>query len=191
MPITAGLTIRDATPQLVAALKALVGRKLMVGVPSDDEQPHRGIGTVSPNERVDSAGVSQPMNNATIGYVHETGAPEVGIPARPHLVPGVNAAKEKLVGRLGNAGKAVLRGDLPAADRYLEAAGLEAVSSVRRTIQAGVPPPLKPATVAARRRRSKGSTYRRKAVAASDTTPLIDSGNYVQSISYVIRRGKP
>lgn len=190
MPITAGLTVKDATPQLVAALRAIADRSLMVGVPSDDEQPHRGIGTIAPNERKDDAGTVSVINNATIGYVHETGAPEVGIPARSHLVPGVNAAKEKLVDRLGNAGRAVLRGDLAAADRYLEAAGIEAVSSIRRTIQAGVPPPLKPATVAARRRRSKGSTYRRKAVAASDTTPLIDTAQYLQSISYVLRKGK-
>lgn len=192
MPITAGFTVKDATPAFLRAIRALADRRVMVGVPSDEEQPHLAAsGTApSPNERTDDQGNTSPVTNALIGYVHENGEPSLGIPARPHLVPGVTNARERLVSRFQRAGQAVLRGDLDAADRYLNAAGIEAVSSVKRVIQEGIPPPLKPATIARRRVRSKGSSYRRQATTADDVTPLIDTAQYINSISYVVRKGK-
>jgi hypothetical protein len=185
---TAGFTVKDATPQLMKALAALGRRAIMVGVPADEEQPHLGTGTVESNKRDDDNGKPAPINNATIGYIHEGGAPEAGIPPRPHLVPGINAAKEKLIKRFEGAGRAALAGNTAAVDRYMTAAGIEAVSSVKRAIQEGIPPPLKPATIARRRKRSKASTYRRKAINAGDVTPLIDTAQYINSISFVLRK---
>lgn len=191
MAVTAGLSVKDATPEFLRLLRALADREVLVGIPSDDEQPHLGTGTVGTNaRRPDPQGRSSPVTNALIGYVHEHGEPSSNVPARPHLVPGVQDAREKIVARLEGAGRAALRGDEAAVDRYLHAAGQEAVTSVKRKLQAGVPPPLKDATVRARRRRSKGSRYRRKATNANDVTALIDTGAYIASISFVVRKGK-
>lgn len=117
----------------------------------------------------------------------ENGAPEANVPARPWLVPGVTAATPQIVARLLAAGRAALRGDKSGVEQQLAGAGQDAVASVTAGIQAGIAPPLAPATIRARRRRSKGSTYRRKATATSDVTPLIDTGSFIRSITYVVR----
>jgi hypothetical protein len=71
-------------------------------------------------------------------------------------------------------------------DPHLGNAGIVAVRSVTRRIQAGIPPPLKPETVARRRVRTPGSRYRRKATTAADVVPLIDTGEMLRSIAWVI-----
>lgn len=35
------------------------------------------------------------ITNAELGYIHEYGAPEANIPARPFLIPGVESVKGK------------------------------------------------------------------------------------------------
>lgn len=137
----------------------------MVGIPEEK------------NDRNDDSGIT----NAEIGYIHENGAPEVGIPARPHLVPGVAKVQDKIEAGLANAGKLALEGKTEGVMRQLNAIGLIAQSSIRGLITAGLKPPLKPGTIAARRRRGR-----------TGTKPLIDTGQYRNAITYVIRliRGK-
>jgi hypothetical protein len=71
------------------------------------------------------------------------------------------------------------------------AGGQAAVSGIKVRIVAGIPPPLSPVTVARRRIRSAGSSYRRRATTASDTTPLVDTAQMLNSVSFVLRfRGR-
>lgn len=152
---------RDNLPKLKAALDKLRTARVMVGIP----------GGGSPHEGSD-------LTNAELGYIHEFGAPEANIPARPFLVPGVRNATDAIVKRMRDAGRAVLAGNEAAVDANLDAAGLVAQTAVKAKINEGVPPPLKPGTLAARRR--KGAT---------GDKPLIRTGALRDAVIYVIRRG--
>jgi hypothetical protein len=153
-----------------AAIRRLASKRLYIGIPQERD-PRPG----------------DPIGNASLGYIHELGSPARNIPARPHLVPGVTAALPAITQRLEEGARAALAGDIAGVDRAFELAGMEGVNSVRLTIQAGIPPPLKPETVAARRVRSPGSRYRRRATTPADVTPLIDTGAYLAAHTYVVR----
>ena len=178
----------DGMGKLRAALKAMSAREVLVGVPADKTE--RGDGS--------------PVTNAGIAYVQDNGAPEQNIPARPFMRPGIDAARDKLIQHLALGAKAVLeRGASP--DDGLIACGLVAVSSIKMQIKQGIPPPLADATVRARANRRggpRGGTRRgaqwemawRAAGAPPGlelAKPLIDTGNLIGSITFVIRdRGK-
>lgn len=155
------LTINDKMPALLKAMSLLVQSEVLVGIPAQT------------TERSDG----EPINNATLGYIHENGAPAAGIPARPFLVPGVAAAEEDVADQLAKGATAALAGDKTGIDQRLHAAGLIATSSVKNGINAGIDPALADATIAARQR--KGRTR---------TTPLVDTGAFRESIKYVVRR---
>lgn len=178
--------IKENLAALTEALKILSKRRILVGIPQAND-----------------ARTGSPIGNAAIGYIMENGAPEVNIPARPFLVPGVKAAQSAIEVALLAAGSAALVGDINRVNINLAIAGQKAVTSVQLTIQAGIPPPLKPGTVAARARRNASRTGR-KATAAdqrafnasyasgtatmaqSPTTPLYDTGELLKSITYVV-----
>jgi hypothetical protein len=160
-----------ATPgDIAAAIRRLSRKRLLVGIPQERD-PRRG----------------EPIGNASLGYIHEFGSPARNIPARPFLVPGVESALPEIQQYLGEAARAALAGEEGGIDAGLTKAGLAAVNAVRLRIQAGIPPPLQPATVARRRQRTAGSRYRRQAETAADVTPLIDTGQLLASITYVLR----
>jgi hypothetical protein len=153
---------RDAMAKLMKSLHALTGRDVLVGVPTT---------------RADRKEKGEPVNNAEIGYWQEFGAPAANIPARPHLIPGVEAAADDINKQFRAAAVAALRGEAHEVDRRMNAAGLLAQNSVRRLIGDGLVPELAARTLAARRARGR-----------TGEKPLIDTGQYRNSITYVIRR---
>lgn len=152
------------------AIKTLLKKKLLVGIPAANNQRQ-----------------GEAVGNVLLGYVHEFGSPARNIPARPFLVPGINAAMDQVKGYMEQAALKAFIGE--PFDQELGSAGQAAVNSVQGRIRAGIPPPLLPATVRARQRRSTGSTYRRAAKSPGDTTPLIDTASLLESITWVIRDG--
>lgn len=157
----AGFIKTDRLKEVLQSISGLVDKQVLVGIP--DSAP----------ERKDD----EPLSNATIGYIQETGSPANNLPARPFLVPGVASAEEKTVPQLQKAVEAALDGDLPRAQKRLASAGLAAQNSVRAKINSGIAPQLKASTLEARRRRGR-----------TGTVPLIDSGQLRNSITYVIRK---
>lgn len=153
--------INDRLPALLKSMAALVNAEVLVGVPAQTTEREKG----------------EPINNATLAYIHENGAPEANIPARPFLVPGVRAAEDKTSDQLKKAAQAALDGKDADVDKRLTAAGLIAESSVKNTINAGVAPGLADSTLAARRRRGR-----------TGTVPLIDTGELRNSITHVVKR---
>ena len=156
--------IFDALPQLRKSLASLTKQDVYVGVPSDNKE-----------RRDESSG----MNNATIGYIMENGSPAANIPARPFLAPGIKAIRPEIVKLQRLAAKVALAGKTGEVERIMNILGLKAVSSVRAAIVNGDFAPLAPRTLAARKRRG-----------ITRTTPLIDTGKLLASISYVIRKRK-
>ena len=149
--------ITDALPDLLRRLAAVAQRDVLVGVPAGEAR-------------------DDGPTNAEIGYQNEFGSPANNIPARPHLLPGVAAVQDKVVARLTKAADAAATGRPSDAERHLHAAGLLAQNSVRRTLTTAAYRPLSERTLAERRARGR-----------TGTKPLIDTGQYRRSITYIVR----
>lgn len=165
MAIKVGVTVtRDATADILRAVKALVKRETLVGIPADNasREPDE-------DEKV-------PLNNAEIGYLMENGVPEKNIPARPFLNPGIANAKDKIVQAMEAGAKKALSGDSEAADRTLNTVGIIGMNAVQAKITDGPFEPLSEVTLA--KRRAKGRTGNK---------PLLDTGALRRSISYAVR----
>lgn len=163
-----GVTIkRDITRQVLQSLNALTRKQVLVGIPdtSADRQ-------FDPDEK-------EPASNALIGYVMETGSPAMNIPARPHLVPGVESAEGEISRRYGAGAKAMLDGKASSLDPTHTAVGLIAVAAVQKKIDNGPFVPLADATLEARRARGR-----------TGEKPLIDTGQYRRAQNFVIRDKK-
>jgi hypothetical protein len=121
-----------------------------------------------------------PINNAALAYIQENGAPEVNIPPRPFMKPGVAAVRSEISARLKKAGEFALQGRGDAVNREFHRVGTVARDAIKAKITDGPFTPLKPSTIAARKskRKSRNNT---------DIKPLIDTGALRASISYVVR----
>ncbi|CAM3714387.1 hypothetical protein BS639_17165 [Rouxiella silvae] len=178
-----GLTVRlDNSKAILDALKTIGNRDVLVGIPqSADERP--------PEE-----GEKPTFGNAAIGYINEKGSPAQNIPPRPHLEPGVQSVQPQTVEKLKAAALAVLEGNSGAAERALESAGIIASQAVKRYMTITGFTPLADSTLAARARRGrKGAAKELESRAAgndpdnANARPLIDTGEYRNSITYVVR----
>lgn len=152
----------DRVPQLAKSLKALAETRVMVGVPGDKTDRKEG-----------------PINNAALMKIHEDGAPEVNIPARPVVHPTISENQATIVAGLKQAGDKALQGDTPGMLKVLNALGLRLQNKMRAKITDGPFAPLSERTLAARR--AKGRT---------GTKPLIDTGQLRRALTYVIRKVK-
>lgn len=190
MPLLSGISIElDKMAEFQAALDKLVSTDVMVGIPSDEEQPHLGAGQLGTEQRKPEPGQPTPkINNAVLGYIHEVGSPARNIPARAWLAPGVESVRSKTIDYLQQAGKAAFEGKLDLVDKILNAIGLLNQTAVKTRISQGIPPPLAPRTIAGRLRRSKLSPAKKARLTSSDFTPLIDTAQFINSISYVLRK---
>jgi hypothetical protein len=132
----------------------------------------------------------------------ETGIPEMNVPARPHLIPGI----ERIQGEIGHLMAKGLKGEFSGKNgswkEALTMIGQKATSSVQGMIREGLQPPL-PAKTVANRFRKRENKKRRKgeqqyvdivaaggteaeAAAATGIKPLYDTGGYLRSITYVV-----
>ncbi|MCA8160562.1 hypothetical protein [Burkholderia cepacia] len=152
----------DRLDEVLKSISGLVQKEVLVGVPD------------STAGRKDEG---EPLSNAEIGYIMENGSPANNIPARPHLVPGVQDARPKFEPQLQKGVEAALDGDLEKVDRSLNRAGLVAQNSVRAKINSNIQPKLADSTLAARRRRG---------VMRENT--LVDTAQYRNAITYVVRK---
>lgn len=152
--------LHDGLPDLLRRMAAVAQRDVLVGVPAGEQR-------------------DDGPTNAEIGYQNEFGSPANNIPARPHLIPGVAAVQDKAVARLTQAASAAATGRMSNAERHLHAAGLIAQNSVRRTLTTAAYRPLSERTLAERQARGR-----------TGTKPLIDTGQYRNSITYVVRDGR-
>lgn len=180
--------VKDTTKKVFTSLAELIGKQVLVGIPE------------SKAERKDDAGA----NNALIGYVMEFGSPAQNIPARPHLIPGVEKAEKAALVQLRHAASSALDGESKKADQYLNAAGIVAANEVRGEINSNIPPPLSPKTIRARRRargtksmRESEQVYLELVAQGVDPGPaqsetgivaLVNTGQYRNAITYVVEK---
>lgn len=162
MTVNTGVrVITDNVQSVLAAIKRATRKTVLVGIPYDH--------TARPGD----VGVS----NAMIGHINEFGSPTQNIPARPHLIPGVLKVRARVTDIL-KAGliAEIAEGQTEAIDKAMHAAGLIAVASVKTTIVDRLTPALSGYTI--KLRLEKGRT---------GDKPLIDTGQYLNSFTYVIR----
>ena len=105
-------------------LKRLARTRVLIGIPGDEP---RGDGA---------------FPNASRGYVFEFGSPAINMPARPHLVPGIEAVLPEITERLKAAASAAVDGGDPGPG--LAAAGQAGVNSVKGMITNKLEPPIQP-----------------------------------------------
>ncbi len=173
--------VKDNSKEVLAAVKALASKRVLVGIPKDAGQ-RQGTGP----------------SNALIGYVQETGDPATNLPARPFLVPGVKEAQSRISAGFRRAAKLALEGQIARVDDQLNAVGMIAADAARKKIDEGLSPPLAAATVRGRLRRTqRGQRMLRGLKAkgvdivewgATNLKPLIDTGQLRRAITYVIRK---
>ena len=155
--------LHDGLPDLLRRLAAVAAQDVLVGVPGDGA-PRNESGAPS---------------NAEIGYQNDFGSPAQNIPARPHLYPGIEKCQARTTKQLAKAARAAAEGRLSQVATALHAAGLIAQASVRNEITSGAFTPLSARTLAERQARGR-----------TGTKPLVDTGQYRNSITYVVRDGK-
>lgn len=171
----------DNVAKMIRATNLLASTSVMVGVPAENE------------EREDDW--HGKLNNAEIGYLMENGIPENNVPARPHLVPGVRLVQGKITDYLGQAARLAFEGKPEAVLRAFHAAGIVAVNSVKGIIRAGIPPPLADSTIRARAAQGRAGAKKEMKYRAAGAAwsldfvkPLINTGQYLASITHVLRR---
>ena len=164
----------DKTKLIEQAVGFLTANKVYVGIASDQaEQP----GVTEGGKFNTVTGEKIAPNLAMIGYVLEFGSPVNNVPARPHLVPGVEEAQDKVTGYLKQAGKLALDGNIASTEKAFMAAGFSATTSVKRMINSNIEPALSERTLAARK--AKGVTR---------TDTLVDTGGVPQRHELFYRR---
>lgn len=180
----------DRLPELMASMLELVRTDVLVGVPDANA------------DRDDDGG--GPATNATIAYIHDNGAPEANIPARPFMDPGIRRSEDEICRRLKKAGDYTLAGDKQKAQGQLHAAGDTAANSIQERIGENIDPPLSPATIANRRRQRKTKSMRKgekdyfkhldagmtpaEAQGAAGIVALENTLQLVRSITHVLRK---
>src|ERR1700735_3532923 len=123
----------DNSKAVSAAIKALSEKRVMVGVPAAKAMRQPEPGQPAPA-----------IHNAELAYIHDRGAPEANIPARPFLLPGVESVKSAITKGLEKAGRAAFAGDASEVERQLRIVGLTAQDAVKSKIMAGPFVPLAP-----------------------------------------------
>lgn len=185
------LTIKsDDLENLRKTIEAIAAFEVLVGFPENT--------TARPDETV--------LTNAELAYIHDNGAPEANIPARPFMLPGIQACEDKIISAMRGMMKQGLVQRVPMqAVKGLMTVGLIASQSIKMKIREGVPPPLSEATL--RRRATRGGKgtgmgSRKGAVlelelraagfaASTDfAKPLYDTGQLLKAVTFVIRARK-
>lgn len=153
-------TIFDDVAKVISGISMVATARVMVGIPAAKDQREDG----------------GEINNAALGYIHDRGAPEANIPARPWLESGIATAQTPIEDGLKRAADAAFEGRPEGVRRELNVVGLKAQAAVRKKITDGPFDALAPRTLAARRARGR-----------TGTKPLIDTGQLRSAVSYVIR----
>ena len=116
----------------------------------------------------------EPINNASLLWLHSKGSPLKRIPPRPVLEPSIIVNKNLITPHLGAAAKAVLENDPQTAQNELEKAGTIAANGAKRyVLQGDNLAPNAPSTI-----KRKGSDR-----------PLIDTARMIGAVTYVVRAG--
>jgi hypothetical protein len=177
--------VRNNLSQLGRAMQALTDKDAYIGIPEDK----------TAREKAGDTGIS----NAYLAYIHEHGVPEKNIPARPHLVPGIQDIQDKAVKLLEQAAKQALECKPEAVDSALNKIGLLGQNAVRARFVNNDWPALADSTLdyqplhkndqGVALTDKKGKPKRKKSRRDRErTNPLIDTSQLRKAYTFVIRK---
>lgn len=179
---------RDDLDAVRAEIEALADLEVLVGWPDETTDDREGV----------EDGQKAPITNAALAYIHDNGAPEVNIPARPFMKPAIEEAQDKItaqlvrVAKLAMAPKEQRRG--ATARGLMDAVGLAAQRAVVAKINEGVPPPLADYTLKQRAKRGRKGAQQELDQRAQGlppgtdlAKPLVDTAAMRNACTYVIR----
>lgn len=128
------------------------------------DKAHVKVGILDDSDH-DGVGMSE------LGAIHEYGSPAAGIPERSFIRRTLSEKEDQIAKMQGKLANAVVTKNMPI-EQALDQLGAMVASEIKKTITSGepIPPPLKPATIAA-----KGSDR-----------PLVDTGRLVGSITHKV-----
>jgi hypothetical protein len=186
--IRSGVTFKSNrdVKELTAALLKVADVEVLAGFPEDT------------TDRPPEDGVPSNITNASLAYIHDQGAPESNIPARPFMCPAMEAVKDRIADKMGQILKAAINdaGSAKMAQGFTQL-GIIAKLSIQKTINAGIDPALAESTLRARARKGRKGAQkeldnRAKGLAPSTlfAKPLVDTGELRDSASYAIRSRK-
>lgn len=179
-------SVTNNVDELRAMLKLLAAREVLVGFPEDTTER-----TTDPDE-------PKGLTNASLGYIHDNGAPDANIPARPFMRPGMEEAIPQATATLAKIAKRVLaKSGKASVEQGFTELGLKVQFALRRKINEGVPPPLSEYTLRERARKGRKGAQKEldlRAQGVSPSTqfakPLIDTGQLRNAINFVVRKRK-
>ena len=126
----------------------------------------------------------------TLLAIHEHGSPAMHIPARPVVKPALSQAsvRAEMASAMQKACAAALDGDLDGVTAALEESGQAGVDRIHAYIDAGIPPPNAPVTLAGGWIRNPVSGKPVKVKGKSGTMPLVDTGQLYDDFDWEIRK---
>lgn len=168
------------------AIASMTSEAVLAGFPAD-ERP-----------REDEDGNPTPITNAALAYVHNTGMPELNIPARPFMIEGITAVEQKIVDGMETTGIAALDGDHEAVQQGFHAVGMTAKLGIQNKILDGPFAPLAESTLRGRVRMGgdigKAAQFELDSRASGNepdpenARPLNATGQMRNAVNYVIRK---
>ena len=165
------------------ALRALTEQDVFIGIPEDE------------SGRESTGGIT----NAHLGYIHEFGVPEKNIPARPHLLPGIEDIQRDAIDLLEDAAREAMNGNEKAVATNLNKIGVLGQNAVRARFVNNEWPPLADRTLDYKPLKKndegevitdkKGNPKRKKSRREKErVNPLIDTGQLRKAYTYVVRK---
>lgn len=170
----------DRVEELHEALQALAEHEVLVGFPEETGERQ----------------ASDAPTNAMLGYIHDNGAPEANIPARPFMREGIERSLDQVTDILGSGARAALKDPhIATIEKIFDRVGFAAEVGIKRQINEGPPPPLAEMTLrrrAARGRKGAQEELDARAAGLPPSTalakPLVDTGQMRNAVKYVIRK---
>ena len=176
---------RDNLAAVVAELRALADKEILVGFPAESTER-------DPEPGEDSS----PITNAALGYIHNNGMPEQNIPQREFMESGIREVRDEITDGLTAIARAIVVQGATSGDveKYMHRVGSVAEVAIKDRVNEGVPPPLADSTLrerASRGRKGAKMELERRAAGEDPSTdlskPLIDTAQLRNAIKYVIR----
>lgn len=157
--------VKDNVAAMLFGMEAMAKTAVLVGIPSASPKNHRDD--------------DSEIENSEIGFIMEFGAPEVNIPARPFLIPGVNSVLPEIEKRLSRGAKRLLTDPSFSPETLFDSVGLLAQQGVQRYMTDAHFAPLADSTLAARKSRG-----------FEGEKPLIETGSLRGSITFVVEKSR-
>ena len=190
---------KQTLEQLAESMRLLADVEVLVGFP--EETTARTVDTGETNDYGKPIiGVEgSDITNAALAYIHDNGAPEQNIPARPFMRPGIEEVEKKITAKFAQIVNAVVvrNAGTIVVEQGLTQVGIIAKLAIQNKINEGIPPPLAVSTLRARARKGrKGAGIellaRSKGYEPSMdfAKPLVDTGQLRNAVNYVIRSRK-